>query len=97
MQFTYSVNSVLVDFTGATIHIDFRPLGNVTGAVVQHLEITKGITVIGLGVFQIDPQIFKNFQPGTNLGYDIMITLASGQVRNDIRGTVTVDGAYTDA
>lgn len=91
--FTITRNDVAVDLTGATISCDFD---DYNGDPVQSFAIGSGITVTDAagGEFVLGGVIVT--APPGRYFYDIPITLADGECKTWIKGSVTVLVRRTD-
>ena len=92
IQFTLIdyATSIAIDLTGATIKTQFRKLKK-TGAIQLELNIGTGITVTDLvgGIFVFDSITSLNWSTNTYY-YDVEVTLASGDIKTYIEGTLTI-------
>jgi len=94
LQFTLSINSVVVDLTAYTIACKFRKSSK-TGKVYKSLTTAAGITLTEAvnGVFQIDA-FTCDFDAGTYY-YDIEFTDGAGLIDTYIQGQMKVEQDVT--
>lgn len=83
VTFIMLINGVALDLTGAVIQAKFWKNGNAYTLSTTTGELT--ITDPAAGTFTFDKQII-NFDAG-NYCYEMMFTLASGDVKTYIKGT----------
>lgn len=93
VNFTVTVNTVVLNLTDATIRMQVRKSRNETPILDLALGTGLTITDAAAGKFKIDEQIISG-TPGMYY-YDIEITLSGGDVKTYIKGTFTIVGDVT--
>jgi hypothetical protein len=83
--FSILINGTPANLNGASIKMDLRKNSKETTPLTLRLVTGSGITILGNGSFQIDPQVIDI--PAEEYVYDIQITFLSGDVKTWVGGT----------